>query len=112
VYEYLDARGHILYVGKSGGILEPNANWVDRLQNSHINTDWIADAVRVRVHYDLTEQEMWALEEVEIPVSANNIKRGEYTKFFGDAGLSANAKSASRQPTALFAIYAVPVRGR
>ena len=110
IYEYLDEESRLLYVGKSGGAegVRP-MNWTKRLQVDHINTSWIGDARRVRITYDLTEQEMWALEEVLIPTSRANLKPGEYTARFG-GDVSANAASAIKRSHAEFAIEAMPVR--
>lgn len=109
VYEYLDEEGRLLYVGKSGGVENARA-WPQRLQEEHINAPWIGDARSVRVTHDLTEQEMWALEEVLAPTASGNIRAGEYSRKFPQGSLSENAASAVKQPTALFLIDTMPVR--
>jgi Domain of unknown function (DUF4157) len=123
VYEYLDENGNLLYVGKSGSIqgekriefLEPGTNepsvnnWIDRLQADHINTSWIGKARYVRVSYELTDQEMWALEDALIPTSPNNIREGEYA-IKHPQGDSYNAATAMKKPQAVFGIEAHPVR--
>jgi hypothetical protein len=122
VYVYLNEKGQILYVGKSGSILlktqnkmvdvgvleEGPSNWIDRLRKDHITTQWIGQAKYVRVFYDLTEQEMWALEEVLIPTSHNNIRGGDYLRKYPSGDLSANAASAQKGSQASFGFEAFP----
>jgi hypothetical protein len=122
VYEYLDQDGNLLYVGKSGSIQsekriavltpgteEPAVNdWINRLQADHINTSWIKDARYVRVTSELTDQEMWALEDSLIPTSPNNIRDGEYA-IKHPQGDSYNAATAEKKPQAVFGIEAHPV---
>jgi hypothetical protein len=117
VYLYHDARGNLLYVGKSGGVLGHH-DWIQRLNESHMMSAWIEDARSVTVYYNLTEQEMWALEEVLIgrdPTGAvgadlghalYNQMPGEYTRRFGEMGLGANAESALNRPVARFSFRA------
>jgi len=125
VYEYLDENFELLYVGKSGSIqpkgkraqivdigvpeTEPN-NWINRLQKDHIHTEWIGQAKYVRVTYHLTDQEMWALEEVLIPTARYNIKQGDFTRMSPQGSLSENARSAVKGSTVLFGFEAYPVQ--
>jgi hypothetical protein len=85
VYVYLDENGKVLYVGQSGTFRgtqpgtnprvrprvervkpgtpeKPVHNWVDRLDESHMNTPWIGKARTVRVYHDLSYSEMQGLE--------------------------------------------------
>src|SRR5438093_11840650 len=89
------------------------ANWEDRLNADHIQTNWINEAKSVRVTYDLSEAEMWALEEEIINENqgsaANwNYKDGDFSSRLGKSGadLRANAQSARNQPTVVFTIDA------
>jgi hypothetical protein len=111
VYEYLDKEGKLLYVGKSGGVTG-HADWVQRIGKDHRYTDWIGEAHLVRVTNQLTEQEMWALEQVLIPSARYNKKGGDYASKFPHGDVSANAASALRQPNALFIVETDPVRVR
>ena len=118
VYLYHDRRGRLLYAGKSGGE-EGHSDWFQRAVKSHRETGWIEDAHSVTVYYDLSEQEMWALEEAMIgrdPTGASgnyyalyNRAPGEYTKRFGELGLGANASSAMKRPSVRFAFMADPL---
>jgi hypothetical protein len=119
VYMYHDGKGRLLYAGKSGGVTN-HADWVQRLQRDHMRSAWIDDARSVTVFYDLSEQEMWALEEVMIGrdptgrVSGTfyalfNERPGEYTMKFGEQGLGANASSAMKKPSARFSFFADPL---
>jgi len=98
VYEYRNQAGDLLYVGKSGGAggKKPNS-WINRLQDSHIKTEWIGEANTVTVTYGLTEQESLALEEVLIPGAKYNKKLGEHSSRFPQGGTSANAVTASKK---------------
>ncbi len=115
VYVYLDQNGEQLYVGKSGGINDPGQNWENRLQNDHINTDWIAGAKYLRVYYDLTESEMWGLEEDRIPASIHkdaNRKPGEFSRLHPHEDLSEVVRAAEKKPSAMLSIDVVPTRYR
>jgi hypothetical protein len=97
VYEYRNAKGELLYVGKSGGAGGKNPmNWPDRLKNEHIKTEWIGEASTVNVTSGLGEQEAFALEEVMIPKAKYNKKPGEYSSRFPQGNVSANAAAASK----------------
>ena len=109
IYEYIAEDGELLYIGKSGGVTGARS-WVQRLQEDHINTAWIGEARLVRVTHDLTEQEMWALEEVLIPKARANLQPGQYTRKFPQGNLSANAASALKQSQSMFVVEAAPVR--
>jgi hypothetical protein len=114
VYEYLDMEGNLLYVGKSGGVLGPKnaddlaANWLDRLSDDHIKSDWILEARSVRVTTEMSEQEMWALEHVLIPGGANNIQQGQYYSMFKGGDVGINAAYALKRPQAVFSIEVFP----
>ena len=116
VYQYHDKEGKLLYVGKSGGGLGPKdpaaaANsWIDRLEDDHILTDWIGEARSVTVSFRLSEQEMWALEDVLIPTARNNIRPGDYYNYFRGGNSSVNAASALKQPQARFLFEAIPIQ--
>jgi len=133
VYEYRNAKGQVLYTGKSGSIQQkgrsgrsaariepvpvgtaepPFNNWVDRLRDDHSNTFWIRDATEVRVIHDLSEAEMWALEEVRIEQTSRtnwNKEPGKFSSQFRGEGLNREvlAKSAEQHPTAVFSIRRV-----
>jgi hypothetical protein len=97
VYEYRNAKGELLYVGKSGGAAgKAPMNWSDRLKNEHIKTEWIGEARTVNVISELGEQEAFALEEVMIPKARYNKKPGEYSSRFPQGNVSANARAASK----------------
>jgi Domain of unknown function (DUF4157) len=120
VYEYFNEKGELLYVGKSGSISEkgsrvehvepetreaPTKNWIDRLRSDHIHKFWITEARFVRVTYDLSETEMWALEKSRIPDARENIQPGKYPResmgsYFDDV------KHAGRRPQVYFRIEA------
>ena len=72
----------------------------------------IAEADRIVVHAELTEQEAFALEEVRIAELKPrlNIKEGEFTARSkqGAANYAANVQSASRHPTYTFHTDIVP----
>ena len=128
VYEYLDENGRVLYVGKSGSMTEERAvteppdigtpepefaNWEQRLNDDHIRTTWINQAKYLRVTYDLSEPEMWALEEEVIDANqasaANwNYKQGDFSSRLGKYGmdLHANARAARNQPSVTVTIDA------
>lgn len=108
-YEYYNDKNKLLYVGKSGGNkgLKPNS-WVDRLEQSHITTEWIGEAVIVKVTYDLTEQEALALEEVMAPLAKYNKKPGDHSSQFPQGNTSANAQSASKKPMENFVLEFLP----
>jgi len=118
VYEYFAKNGKLLYVGKSGGVLGPKdpsrlaENWLDRLMDDHIKTEWIFDARSVRVTTEISEQEMWALEHILIPTARENKQKGQYYRWFEDGDLYANAKSAQTQPQVFFSIEVVRGRSR
>jgi hypothetical protein len=97
VYEYYGGS-ELLYVGRSGGTdgQKPN-NWVNRLEQSHITTEWIGEATKVFVTYDLTLPEAMALEEVLIPRAKYNRKPGEHSSQSPEGSTSANALSASKR---------------
>jgi len=100
VYEYRNAKGELLYVGKSGGASgKKPMNWSDRLKEEHIETEWIGEARSVTVISELGEQEAFALEEDLIdqkPRPKYNKKPGEYSSRFPQGDRAANAKAASK----------------
>jgi hypothetical protein len=97
VYEYRNAKGELLYVGKSGGAGgKKPMNWTDRLKGEHIEKEWIGEARSVTVTFELGEQEALALEEVLIPEAKYNIKPGEHSVRFPEGGTSASAATASK----------------
>ena len=110
-YEYYNDKNELLYVGKSGGNkgLKPNS-WVDRLDQSHITTEWIGEAVRVKVTYDLTEQEALALEEVMAPLAKYNKNPGDHSSRFPQGNTSANAQSASKKPKENIVLEFLPAK--
>jgi hypothetical protein len=119
VYVYSDKNGKLLYVGKSGGV-NGHADWVQRLQQSHMETDWIKNAKSVTVYYELTDQEMWALEETLIgkvpsPQLASNlghsfanIDPGHFTGAYGTDDIALYAFHAMKKPRARFTFKALP----
>jgi hypothetical protein len=77
VYMWLDAKGRVLYVGRSGASLRiellPKGaserafnDWIARLRASHADTPWIHQAVEVRVYNQINRAEMFALEDFQI----------------------------------------------
>lgn len=115
VYIYADKDGRILYVGKSGGV-GGHRDWVTRLQEMHMETEWIKMAKSVTVYYDLDNRQMWALEEVLIGRNPDgstrygharyNQKPGEYTQKFGALELACDAAAAMKGRVARFTFAA------
>jgi uncharacterized protein DUF4157 len=114
VYEYYDREGRCLYAGKSGGRDGKDPiSWVERgWQHIQKERREIAEADRIVVHAELTEQEAFALEqdrisELKPPL---NIKEGEFIDHSkqGAADYAANVESASRRPTYTFHTDIVP----
>jgi hypothetical protein len=113
VYEYYAQDGECLYVGKAGGAggAKPTT-WVDRGWDHIQERPEIAEADRIVVRADLTDQEAFALEQdriAELKPRLNKIP-GEFTKRSQQeaADFSANVQAASKHTPFTFRTDIVP----
>ena len=98
-YEYFDDKNVCLYVGRSGGEdgQQPNS-WVDRLDDDHLNSEWIQGATTVHVLFGLTLAEAMAQEEFRITGGNGlfNKQSGDFSIKFPQGDLVDNARAAEK----------------
>ncbi len=113
VYEYYTREGECLYVGKGGGAAgQKPTTWVDRGWDHIHNNPAIAEADRIVVRANLTEQEAFALEQDRIGQLDPRLNRspGEFDPRSqqGAVNYAANVQSASTKPTYTFFTDIIP----